>query len=157
MVDVDEVPASERLVWAVRRAELALHGAKERALRDLDVLPAHYGLLKTIRHLPGSSASAIARDVGVTAQTASSVLGRLEERGAVVRRVHPRHAHVVEWALTDAGGDLLAAAEARIGGLEAHVREGLHPEDVERARAVLEHARAAAAEFAQGRAATGTG
>ncbi len=150
MVDVDEVPASERLVWAVRRAELALHGAKERALRDLDLLSAHFGLLKAIDHAPGSSASAIARHVGVTAQTASTVLGRLEERGAVVRRTHPRHAHVVEWALTETGVELLEAADARIAALEAHVREGLDPEDVDRARAVLEHAREVAAEYVPG-------
>jgi DNA-binding MarR family transcriptional regulator len=132
----------------VRRAEQALHAAKERALRDLDVLSAHYGLLKAIAHQPGSSASAIARHVGVTAQTASTVLGRLEDRGAVVRRPHPRHAHVLEWDLTDLGRELLAAADARIGELEAHVREGLDPEDVARAHAVLEHARTVAGTFA---------
>ncbi len=150
MGGVTDVPATERLVWAVRRAELALHGAKERALRDLDLLSAHFGLLKAIDHAPGSSASAIARHVGVTAQTASTVLGRLEERGAVVRRTHPRHAHVVEWALTEAGVELLEAADARIAALEAHVREGLDPEDVDRARAVLEHAREVAAEYVPG-------
>lgn len=145
-----DVPATERLVWAVRRAELALHGAKERALRDLDLLSAHFGLLKAIDHAPGSSASAIARHVGVTAQTASTVLGRLEERGAVVRRAHPRHAHVVEWALTEVGQELLEAADARIAALEGHVREGLDPEDVDRARAVLEHAREVAAAYVPG-------
>jgi DNA-binding MarR family transcriptional regulator len=146
---VPDVPHADRLLWTVRRTEQAFHAAKERALRDVGVHPAHFGVLKTLRARPGSSASALARGTGVTAQTASTLLGRLEERGAVVRRAHPRHQHVVEWSLTDDGAALLEAADGRVQALELHLRAGLDHDEVERARAVLERAAEAAAAYAR--------
>jgi DNA-binding MarR family transcriptional regulator len=146
---VSDVPHADRLTWTVRRTEQAFHAAKERALRDVDVHPAHHGVLETLRAAPGSSASALARGTGVTAQTASTLLGRLEERGAVARRVHPRHQHVVEWSLTERGSALLEAADGRLDALERHLRAGLDHDEVERARAVLEAAAVAAAAYAR--------
>ena len=145
---VSDAAQEDRLLWTVRRTEQAFHAAKERALRDVDVHPAHYGVLKSISHMPDSSASALARNMGVTAQTASTLLARLETRGAVQRRSHPRHRHVVEWALTPRGAELLAIADERISAVERHLRAGLDPEDVRAAQALLDAAREAAAGFA---------
>jgi DNA-binding MarR family transcriptional regulator len=67
--------------------------------------PAHYTLMIMIDSEPGLTGAELARRLNVTPQAVASLATRLEERGRLEGRPHPRHRHVQELHLTDAGRD----------------------------------------------------
>lgn len=54
------------------------------------------------------------------------------------RREHPRHRHVLELHLTDAGREALRAADAVIADIERQITDGLGPDGSVRLRALLD-------------------
>jgi DNA-binding MarR family transcriptional regulator len=123
--DLGGAISSGRLTWALRRAELAVQAAKERRLRPLGMLAAHYSLLISVHAAPGPTGAELARRLGVTPQAVASLAAKLEERGLIERRQHPRHRHVQELHLTDAGRDALRAADRVVADIEGAITEKL--------------------------------
>ncbi|WP_435742922.1 MarR family winged helix-turn-helix transcriptional regulator [Microbacterium sp. PMB16] len=113
-----------RIVWALRRAELAVQNLKEGQLRPLGMTASHYALLMSIDAEPGLAGATLARRLNVTPQAVASLVARLLERGLIERRSHPRHPHVRELHLTAEGRDLLGRADIVMQGIESQV-EGL--------------------------------
>ena len=136
--------ALTRVTWALRRAELAVQAVKELQLRPLDLAVAHYTLLISVHNDPGLSGAELARRLGVTPQAVASLAGRLEGRGLLERRPHPRHRHVQELHLTDAGRDILRQADAVVSGIEQKITEQLGSSDTDRIRALLDRVAEAA-------------
>lgn len=136
-------PSPTRLLYALRRAHLAVEARKERMLRDLDVLPAHYALLMNVWAHPGATGTELARHLGVTPQNVAALSTRLIDRGLLERRPHPRHAHVLETRMTDRGADLLSAADAQVAALERAARAALAPERADALTESLHDLRAA--------------
>ncbi|PRY35186.1 MarR family winged helix-turn-helix transcriptional regulator [Umezawaea tangerina] len=120
--------ALSRVVWALRRAELAVQAAKEPGLRAVGVPAAHYALLVHVHLFPGLSGAELARRLGVTTQAVALLATKLEARGLLERRVHPRHRNVQELHLTDAGSEALQEADTAVLEVERRVREKLGPE-----------------------------
>jgi DNA-binding MarR family transcriptional regulator len=114
-----------RLLWALRRAEMAVQAAKDRRLRPLGMLAAHYSLLIAADTTPGLTGAELARQLGVTPQAVASLAAKLEERGQLERRQHPRHRHVQELHLTDAGREALRAAQKVIAEIERGITHRL--------------------------------
>ncbi|MEV0151385.1 MULTISPECIES: MarR family transcriptional regulator [unclassified Nonomuraea] len=137
----DEEPvgldALDRLTWALRRAELAVQALKEQRLRSLGMAAAHYSLLISVHTEPGLTGAELARRLNVTPQAVASLVSRLEGRGQIERREHPRHRHVQELHLTDAGRETLRAADAVIAGVERQITDELGPDESARLRALL--------------------
>jgi DNA-binding MarR family transcriptional regulator len=75
----------------------------------------------------------------VTPQAVASLVARLEGRGQLERREHPRHRHVQELHLTDAGREAMRAADEVIADLERGITEGLGPDATAQLRALLDH------------------
>ncbi|WP_068212201.1 MarR family winged helix-turn-helix transcriptional regulator [Rathayibacter tanaceti] len=130
--------AADRVVWALRRAELAVQAEKERGLRPLGLAAAHYTFLATLAADAGLTGAELARRIGVTPQAVASLLTRLEARGLVERRSHPRHSHVHELHLTAPGHAALAEADRAIDAVEQKVVRLLGADGAEQLRGGLE-------------------
>ncbi|MFF1299364.1 MULTISPECIES: MarR family transcriptional regulator [unclassified Streptomyces] len=138
----DEQPigadALERVTWALRRAEWAVQARKDQRLRPLGIAAAQYTLLMNIHSDPGLTGAELARRLNVTPQAVASQVARLEERGHLERRPHPRHRHVQELHLTDAGLDSLRDADAVIMGIEQLIAAKLGPRKTAQLRTLLD-------------------
>ncbi|WP_257004422.1 MarR family transcriptional regulator [Streptomyces sp. SA15] len=87
---------------------------------------------------PGLTGAELARRLNVTPQAVASQVARLEERGQLERRPHPRHRHVQELHLTDAGRDSLRRADAVIVEIEQQISQKLGPEKSAQLRTLLD-------------------
>ncbi|TDC82896.1 MarR family transcriptional regulator [Micromonospora sp. KC606] len=125
------------MTWALRRAEVAVQARKEQRLRPLGMAAAHYSLLVSIHAEPGLTGAELARRLHVTPQAVAALVARLEEQGLLERRSHPRHRHVQELHLADAGHEALRAADAVIVGIEQRIIKALGPEETTRLTALL--------------------
>jgi DNA-binding MarR family transcriptional regulator len=130
--------ALDRVTWALRRAEGAVQTLKEQRLRPLGIAVAHYSLLMSVHADPGLTGAEVARRLNVTPQAVASLADRLESRGQLERRSHPRHRHVQELHLTDAGRDVLRRADAVVADVEGMLTEQLGQTNTTRLRALLE-------------------
>lgn len=130
--------APNRLIWALRRAELAARAVKEQRLRPLGMAPAHYSLLMIVHTEPGLTGAELARRLDVTPQAVASLVAKLVEKGQLARRSHPRHRHVQELHLTAAGRRLLKSADALIASIEEQVTGHLGPRNAARLTKLLE-------------------
>lgn len=129
--------ALDRVTWALRRAELAVTALKEQRLRSLGMAAAHYSLLIAVHVDPGLAGAELARRLNVTPQAVASLVARLEGRGQLERRPHPRHRHVQELHLTDAGRDALRKADSVIGEIEQQITEKLGTKDSAQLKTLL--------------------
>ena len=123
------LPTEERIGYELKRAQQALRGAMEEALRALGLTPAGYAALAVLEEAPGVSAAELARRSFVTAQTMGGVLGGLERAGLVERRARPEHGRILETALTSGGRSLVAEAHERVGAIEERMLADLGPEE----------------------------
>ncbi|WP_026554418.1 MarR family winged helix-turn-helix transcriptional regulator [Arthrobacter sp. 35W] len=129
--------ALSRVTWALRRAELAVQTLKEKRLRPLGMVAAHYTLLMSVHSEPGLIGAELARRLNVTPQAVASLVTRLESRGQLERREHPRHRHVQELHLTDAGREAMHAADEVIADVERVITEALGSDAAGHLRALL--------------------
>ncbi|WP_371574616.1 MarR family winged helix-turn-helix transcriptional regulator [Streptomyces sp. NBC_01314] len=130
--------AQDRVTWALRRADWAVQARKDQRLRPVGIAAAQYTLLISVHSDPGLTGAELARRLNVTPQAVASQVARLEERGQLERRPHPRHRHVQELHLTDAGRDSLRDAEAVIVGIEQQIAEKLGPRKTAQLRTLLD-------------------
>jgi DNA-binding MarR family transcriptional regulator len=126
------------MLWALRRAEGAAQGLKERQLRPLGMAPAHYSLLISVHTEPGLTGAELARRLNVTPQAVASLVARLTEKGQLERRSHPRHHHIQELHLTDTGRLALKSADAVISSIEQQVTARLGGVNTVRLTALLD-------------------
>jgi DNA-binding MarR family transcriptional regulator len=115
-----------------------MQAAKEPGLRAVGVANAHYALLMNIHTYPGLSGAELGRRLGVTTQAVALLATKLQARGLIERRTHPRHRNVQELHLTDAGEETLELAETVIVRLERRVHEILGPERYHQLRDLLD-------------------
>lgn len=135
LVDRD---APNRLLWALRRAELATRTLKNQQLRPLGMATAHYSLLMLVHTTPGLTGAELARRLDVTPQAVASLVTRLENKGQLDRRSHPRHRHIQELHLTDTGREALRAADAMVAAIEDKITQRLGLDDTARLTALLD-------------------
>jgi DNA-binding MarR family transcriptional regulator len=124
--------APDRLLWALRRAELAARARKEQLLRPLGLAAAHYSLLMSVHTEPGLTGAELARRLDVTPQAVASLVTRLVDKGQLERRSHPRHRHIQELHLTDTGRTVLKSADDVIASIEHRITERLGAGDAAR-------------------------
>jgi DNA-binding MarR family transcriptional regulator len=136
-----------RVTWGLHRTELAIQAAKEPELRAAGVPAAHYALLMNIRTFPGLNGAEIARRLGVTTQAVALLANKLQTRGLIERRTHPRHRNIQELHLTAAGNEALDRAEAVVVRVERRVHETLGPERYQQLRTLLDDVVAGLADY----------
>lgn len=114
-----------------------MQARKEQRLRPQGIAVAQYTLLISIHTHPGLTGAELARHLHVTPQAVASQVARLEDRGQLERRPHPRHRHVQELHLTDAGRDSLRDADAVVVEIEERIAEKLGTKKAAQLRALL--------------------
>jgi DNA-binding MarR family transcriptional regulator len=110
----------ERMVgYAVRRAQMWMIHDFRRALKDLDMTPAQFSVLRVIDANPGLSQARVAEALAIERARLVQMIDRLEAMGRVQRERSPtdRRSHALY--LTAAGAELIARAQ---GAFEAHER-----------------------------------
>jgi DNA-binding MarR family transcriptional regulator len=141
METMPEIAAEEalrRVIWTLRRADMAVHAVRDPELRAAGLPPAHYSLLAYVHTYPGLTGAELARRSGVSAQAVALLATKLEAKGLLERRIHPRHRNVQEFHLTPAGLDALRVGEAVTVALEQRVRTALGPERSQQLRDLLD-------------------
>ncbi|MCY0927736.1 MarR family transcriptional regulator [Streptomyces sp. H27-H1] len=131
------MPAEERIGSHVKRAEQALLGAKNAAVRPAAVTVPQYAALLWLSEKPGISAAALARLCGVTPPTMNTVLKNLQERGLVERTPHELHGNVLETRLTDEGRSAMEVADAGAVAVERRLAAEFTGEEREQLIALL--------------------
>ncbi|MCR3742008.1 DNA-binding transcriptional regulator, MarR family [Actinomadura glauciflava] len=127
------LPASERLGSHLKRAEQALNGAKQAALKPSGLTVPQYAALLHLDDNPGMSAAALARKCAVTPPTMNTVLKNLQERGLIERTPHEWHRNILETRITPEGAAVLESADARA----VRVERGLAAEFTDAERQTL--------------------
>lgn len=110
----------ERLTYLMRRVSTALAQDVDRALRSVSLTHAQYGALAQLGLVDPKalSAATMAERNGITAQSTSTAIAGLLDRGLVRREPHPTHGRILEVRITPAGAELLARAHAATGKAE---------------------------------------
>ncbi|WP_205717683.1 MarR family winged helix-turn-helix transcriptional regulator [Actinomadura soli] len=146
------MPTSERIGSHLKRAEQALNGAKQAAVRPSGLTVPQYAALLLLDENPGMSAAALARACAVTPPTMNTVLKNLQERGLIERTPHEWHRNILETRLTADGAAVLADADVRA----VRVERGLAAEFTDEERATLVELLGRCVGFLEGARTTGT-
>nr|WSX49986.1 MarR family transcriptional regulator [Streptomyces sp. NBC_00974] len=125
------MPVEERIGSYVKRAEQALLGAKNTAVKPAAVTVPQYAALLWLSEKPGISAAALARLCGVTPPTMNTVLKNLQERGLIERTPHELHRNVLETRLTDEGRSVMEVADAAAVSVERRLASAFSAEERE--------------------------
>ncbi|MEU9204093.1 MarR family transcriptional regulator [Streptomyces sp. NPDC048332] len=129
--------AGDRLGADIKRAEQTLMAAKSAALKGAGLTVAQYAALFALADHPGMSGAALARVCLVTPQAMAAVLKHLEERGLIVRSVHPWHQKMLETRLTEAGSEALRLADAQAVRIERRMADEFSPQERDTLRELL--------------------
>jgi DNA-binding MarR family transcriptional regulator len=125
--------------YLVKQAQSLLHLRMEEALRPLQLTVSQYSCLHHLRREPGISAAALARATFVTRQSMNAMLQQLIDRGLVARPSRAETGRALPTLLTDAGADVLDAAQDAVDAVEQRMLAGLPASE----RAALAHGLAA--------------
>ncbi|MFI7701691.1 MarR family winged helix-turn-helix transcriptional regulator [Nonomuraea sp. NPDC049480] len=132
-----DMPAEERLGFAVKRAEQRLMAAKHVAVKTAGLTVPQYAALLVLAANPGISAAALARECLVTPQAMTVVLKNLLEHGLIERSPHQWHRTMLETHLTDAGREALRTADAAAVVIERRIADAFTPDERDSFRDLL--------------------
>jgi DNA-binding MarR family transcriptional regulator len=106
-------PLSRYLGYALRRAQLSVYEDFFSTFSDLELRPAHFGLLVVIDAIPGLKQAEASAALGIQTPNFVALLDELERRGLAqrLRSENDRRSHALH--LTKAGEALLKRVVAR--------------------------------------------
>lgn len=128
-----------RIGQVLRSLHCALRQDFDQALRHSGVqlsLP-QMAVLHTVHLHPGIQGARVARDLGITPQTASQLLVRIEKGGYVTRKTSATNARADCWSLTARGVTILAGAMEAGEPVFNRMIAALTPRKVEQLAALL--------------------
>ena len=106
------------LGYLVRQANVAVRGAMERVLAELDVTSPQFAVLTMVAAYPGLSGADIARLTFLTPQTINVIVGNLEKAGAIAKTAHAEHGRILQLGVTARGRAVLRKCRTRVEVLE---------------------------------------
>jgi DNA-binding MarR family transcriptional regulator len=128
------MPQHARLSYLVRQAQLAAYQRLDQALHGFGLTPAQYTVLAILsRRGESLSSAALARRLGVTAQSANEIVATLGAQQLVRRADGAENRRIRQLQLTPRGRNLLGRCDAEVdrfeeaffGALSAPERETL--------------------------------
>src|SRR5688572_2380674 len=105
--------------YLLRQASVALRGAMDRTLADLEVTTPQFSVLTMIAAYPGLSGADLAKLTFLTPQTVNVIVRNLERDGAIAKSAHATHGRILRLHATAKGQALLKRCRARIAEIEA--------------------------------------
>ena len=121
--------SAERLGPAIRRLQLKLRIATDKALADEKLTTAQLGAMNALERAPGATSAELARAAGVTAQTMHEIVRLLTTRGWVERTQDPEHGRKLQQQLSVTGRKALVAARRRVEKVEEKLASPLKPHE----------------------------
>ncbi|SDK27965.1 DNA-binding transcriptional regulator, MarR family [Nocardioides sp. YR527] len=131
------------LLYVVKQLELATRARLDAVLKESGVTALQYTALSVLERRPTMSAADLARASFVRAQSAADLIGALERRGLIERRIDPDNRRRMLISLTTEGRAFLDAYDPRVEELEEQMLAELGPADRESFRTFLDTARRA--------------
>jgi DNA-binding MarR family transcriptional regulator len=125
------------LLYAVKRAELAVRARLDELLRPAGITVPQYTALTVLERHDGLSAARLARDSFVTAQSMADIVHALQERGLIARERNPGSRRELLIHLTPAGRKLLADYADRAATIEDRMVSALSQHQAEQFRSAL--------------------
>lgn len=119
----------ERLGPAIRRLQLKLRTATDKALGDEQLTTAQFGALSALEKAPGATSAELARAAGVTAQTMHEIVRLLTTRGWIERTQDPEHGRKLQQQISSAGRKALQNARRRVEKVEERLANPLKPHE----------------------------
>jgi DNA-binding MarR family transcriptional regulator len=117
------------LLYTVKQLELATRAHLDAVLRPSGVTALQYTALSVLERRPTMSAADLARASFVRAQSASDLVGALERRGLITRKVDPDNRRRMLITLTDEGRRFLADYDPVVEQLEQRMLHDLDEEE----------------------------
>ncbi|WP_399084918.1 MarR family winged helix-turn-helix transcriptional regulator [Streptomyces sp. BBFR2] len=136
---------THHLGYLLKRAQAALRGAMDRALREHGLTVPQYATLELLALHPGMSNADLARATFVTRQSGNVVLRGLQESGLITRPAAADHGRARPARLTEEGRARLAEVQTAVRAVERRMADAVPPRraaalltDLDRIAAALE-------------------
>jgi DNA-binding MarR family transcriptional regulator len=123
------IPPQADFLVQLRRTQHAVRTQLDAGLAATGVTTPQYTVLAALDREGELSASELAREFGMSAQTVNVLVKCLETGGLLRRNRHPAHGRILLASLTAAGRRALKHGRAVALGVEARVISGLSPSD----------------------------
>jgi DNA-binding MarR family transcriptional regulator len=125
------IPPQPEFLIQLRRTQHAVRTRVDADLAPTGLTTPQYTVLAALERETGLSASDLARELGMTAQTVNVLVKGLERSGLIRRSSHPTHGRILLTGLTAAGRRALKRGRALALGVQERVLADLS--DSERA------------------------
>lgn len=140
------IPAQPDFLVQLRRTQHAVRTRLDADLAETGLTTPQYTVLSAIEREGALSASDLAREFGMTAQTVNVLVKSLEAGGYLRRSRHPTHGRILLTSLTAAGRRALKRGVTVALGVQDRVLSGLTASDCRRLRRLLNEIEQASAE-----------
>jgi DNA-binding MarR family transcriptional regulator len=104
----------ELIGYALRRAQVVMYGAFDRATRGFDITPPRFTSLVIVGANPGISQSTLGASLGIARSGAMSLVDWMVERALVERRSRPRDRRAWGLHLTRRGERMVESMKRRV-------------------------------------------
>lgn len=131
------IPPQPDFLVQLRRTQHAVRTRLDTDLAETGLTTPQYTVLAAIGREGELSASDLAREFGMTAQTVNVLVKSLEAGGYLRRSRHPTHGRILLASLTAAGRRALKRGLAVALGIQDRVLSGLSASDCRRLRRLL--------------------
>lgn len=140
--------SGQRLMYLVKRLEMAERARMEEVLRPHGVTLHQYTALSILERRQGLSSAQLARRHFVTPQAMNQMVAAMERDELIERRPDPANRKILQAWLTERGARVLRECHERVDALERQMLDGLAPAQVAEFQRVLERCLAALADVA---------
>lgn len=130
------------LLYLIKQVELAVRSRLDEATGPFGLTSLQYTALTVLERHPGTTASALARNSFVRAQTMAQMVTYLEEGGFVQRERDPRSKRQYLLSLAPRGARALAALREPVRTIEREMVAELDPSAVDQLAVALRACRA---------------
>lgn len=123
------VDADVTLIYLVGRVNQGIRREMRQRLAPWGLSVPEFTAMSILTRRPRLSNAQLARRSLVTPQTMIEILANLERRGLVAREVDPDHGRILRAELTEAGAEVIAAAEPAIDAIQDEILTGVPEEE----------------------------
>ena len=124
-VDRSAIPSQPDFLVQLRRTQHAVRNQLDSDLAATGLTTPQYAVLAELERSGELSASDLAREFGMSAQTLNVLVKKLEDSGLLRRSPHPAHGRILLATLTPAGRRALKRGLALAFGVQDRVLAGL--------------------------------